>query len=141
MSVCVSFLSRSWLPTQWAFADVGPKVLVSFWYHSYGAQFLCWRLSFGGTAKAVPTRGEGWPSGLRAYKTPPFANGQKLTHSPAHVEKHAGQETPLRYTPYLQWHHPGGRALLQLAQAPTQDYHTYTHALLGGVDEQSRGSQ
>ena len=70
---------------------------------------------------------------LRANKTPIFAKGQKLTHSPAHVEKHAGQETPLRYTPYLQWHHPGGRALLQLAQAPTQDYHPYTHALLGGV--------
>ena len=34
----------------------------------------------------------------------------------------------------LQWHHPGGRALLQLAQAPTQDYHFYTHALLGGVE-------
>ena len=27
-----------------------------------------------------------------------FSNGQKLTHSPAHVEKHAGQETPLHYT-------------------------------------------
>ena len=48
---------------------------------------------------------------LRAYKTPIFAKGQKLTHSPAHVEKHAGQETPLLYTPYLQWHHPGGRAV------------------------------
>ena len=71
---------------------------------------------------------------LRAYKTPIFAKGQKLTHSPAHVEKHAGQETPLLYTPYLQWHHPGGRALRQLAQAPTQDYHSYTHALLGGVE-------
>ena len=34
----------------------------------------------------------------------------------------------------LQWHHPCGRALLQLAQAPTQDYHSYTHALLGGVE-------
>ena len=34
----------------------------------------------------------------------------------------------------LQWHHPGGRALLQLAQAPTQDYHSYTHALLGGAE-------
>ena len=32
---------------------------------------------------------------LRAYKTPIFAKGQKLTHSPAHVEKHAGQGTPL----------------------------------------------
>ena len=36
----------------------------------------------------------------------------------------------------LQWHHPGGRALLQLALAPTQDYHSYTHALLGGVEEE-----
>ena len=25
---------------------------------------------------------------LRAYKTPIFATGQKLTHSPAHEEKH-----------------------------------------------------
>ena len=55
---------------------------------------------------------------LRAYKTPIFAKGQKLTHSPAHVEKHAGQETPLHYKPYLQWHHPGWRALLQLAPPP-----------------------
>ena len=70
---------------------------------------------------------------LRAYKTPIFAKGQKLTHSPAHEEKHAGQETPLHYTPYLQWHHPRGRAILQLAQAPTQDYHSYTHTLLGVV--------
>ena len=38
----------------------------------------------------------------RAYKTPIFAKGQKLTHSPAHEEKRAGQETPLHYTPYLQ---------------------------------------
>ena len=35
---------------------------------------------------------------LRAYKTPILAKGQKLTHSPAHEEKHAGQETPLHYT-------------------------------------------
>ena len=31
----------------------------------------------------------------------------------------------------LQWHHHGGRALGQLAQASTQDYHAYTHTLLG----------
>ena len=62
---------------------------------------------------------------LRAYETPIFGKSQKLTHSPAHVERHAGQETPLLYTLYLQWHHPGRRALLQLAQAPTQDYHSY----------------
>ena len=36
----------------------------------------------------------------------------------------------------LQWHHPGGRALLQLAQGPTQDYHSYTHALLGVVEDE-----
>ena len=77
---------------------------------------------------------------LRAYKMPIFAKGQKLAHSPAHEEKQAAQETPLLYTPYLQWHHLGRRALLQMAQAPTQDYHCYTHALLGVVGEQSRGS-
>ena len=38
----------------------------------------------------------------------------------------------------LQWHHPGGRALLQLAQAPTQDYHSYTHALLSGVEDEDK---
>ena len=29
------------------FADVGPKVLIRYYYHSYGAQFLCWCLSLG----------------------------------------------------------------------------------------------
>ena len=38
----------------------------------------------------------------------------------------------------LQWDHPGGRALLQLAQAPTQDYHSYMHALLGGVEDEDK---
>ena len=38
----------------------------------------------------------------------------------------------------LQWHHPGGRALLQLAQAPTLDYHSYTHALLGVVEDEDK---
>ena len=41
----------------------------------------------------------------------------------------------------LQWHHPGGRALLQLAQAPTQDYHSYTHTLLGVVEEHVVGPE
>ena len=27
-----------------------------------------------------------------------FPKGQKVTHSPDHVEKHTGQETPLHYT-------------------------------------------
>ena len=27
-----------------------------------------------------------------------FSKDQKLTHSPARVEQHAGQETPLNYT-------------------------------------------
>ena len=39
----------------------------------------------------------------------------------------------------LQWHHPGERALLQLAQAPTQDFPSYTHALLGGVEAKVMG--
>ena len=36
----------------------------------------------------------------------------------------------------LQWHHPGRRALPELAQAATQDYHSYTHALLGVVEDE-----
>ena len=45
----------------------------------------------------------------------------------------------LRVLHTLQWHHPGGRELLQLAQAPTQDYHSYTHTLLGVVEEHVLG--
>ena len=51
----VSLLFPAWLQSS-AFTDVGLKVLVSYWYHSYGAQFLCWRLTFRETAKALPTR-------------------------------------------------------------------------------------
>ena len=68
MAICVSLLSSAWLPSS-AFTDVGPNILVSYWYNSYGAQFLGWRLTFGETAKDLPTRGEGWPSVLRAYNT------------------------------------------------------------------------
>ena len=69
MSVCVSLLSPAWPPWT-AFADVGPNILVRYWYHSYGAQFLCWCLTFGETGKALPTKGEAWQSVLRGYKTP-----------------------------------------------------------------------
>ena len=34
-----------------------------------------------------------------------FSKGQKLAHSPAHVEEHTGQETPVHYTHYRQ-HQP-----------------------------------
>ena len=40
MSVFLSLLSPAWLPRP-GFADVGPKVLIRYYYHSYGAQFLC----------------------------------------------------------------------------------------------------
>ena len=36
----------------------------------------------------------------------------------------------------LEWHHHGRRARYQLAQAPTQDYHFYTHELLGVVEDE-----
>ena len=49
---------------------------------------------------------------LKAYKMPIFAKGQKLTHSPAHEEKHEGQETPLHYTHYRQ--HQSSKAGLAL---------------------------
>ena len=42
--ICICF-SPALLPSS-SFTDVGPKFLVSYRYHSYGAKFLCWRLSF-----------------------------------------------------------------------------------------------
>ena len=56
--------------------------------------------------------------------------------TPLKLQKTGGTGThALQLLHTLQWHHPGGRALAQLAQAPTQDYHSYRHALLGGVAE------
>ena len=54
--------------------------------------------------------------------------------NPAKIAETGGTVThALQVLHTLQWHHPGGRALVQLAQAPTQDYHSYTHTLLGVV--------
>ena len=49
--VCLASLPGrgSWRPS---FADVGPKVLIRYYYHSYGAHFLCWRLSLGEDGKS-----------------------------------------------------------------------------------------
>ena len=55
------FSPRAWLHT--AFTYVGPKVLVSYYGHSYGTQFVCWGLSKGRTAKAVPTKRGGGGGG------------------------------------------------------------------------------
>ena len=117
MSVCVSLLSRAWRSNQRASLMSDRRSESGTGTTSMAPNFCAGAYPWGKTAKALPTSGEVWPSVLRAFKTPIFAKGQKLTHSAAHEEKHAGQETPLLYTPYLQWHHPGGRAPLQLAQA------------------------
>ena len=59
MSLCVSLHSRAW-PREAGIADVGPKVLVRYYYHSYGAKFLCWRLSFWGRwQRPYPLEGRG----------------------------------------------------------------------------------
>ena len=91
MSPCVSLYSWGWLPRTGC-ADVGPQVLIRYYYHSYGAQFLCWRLSFGEDGK----RGRVVKC-AKGIQNAHFANRQKLTHSPAREEKHAEQETPLHY--------------------------------------------
>ena len=96
--LCVSHFSPRRGSRSPGFADVGPKVLIKTITIPMAPNFCAGAYPWGKTAKALPTRGEGWPSVLRAYKTPIFAKGRKLTHSPAHVEKHAGQETPLHYT-------------------------------------------
>ena len=51
MSVCVSLLPPAWLPTQWA-SLMSDQSSESVQYHSYGAQFLCWHLSFGEDGKS-----------------------------------------------------------------------------------------
>ena len=50
--LCVSHYSPRRGSQGPGFADVGLKVLVSYYYHSYGAQFLCWRLSLGEDGKS-----------------------------------------------------------------------------------------
>ena len=118
ISVCVSLLSPAWLPSS-AFTDVGPMFLVSYWYLSYGAHFLCWDLTYGETAKALPNTGEGWPSVLKGIQNANLTRGQKLTHSPAREEKHAEQETPVHYTHCCQ-HQPSKVGLAELHSAPAR---------------------
>ena len=50
--LCVSHFSPRRGSRRLGFADVGPKVLIRYSYHSYGAQFLCWRLSLGEDGKS-----------------------------------------------------------------------------------------
>ena len=50
--LCVSPFSPRRGSRRPGFADVGPKVLIRYNYHSYGAQFLCWRLSLGEDGKS-----------------------------------------------------------------------------------------
>ena len=50
--LCVSDFSPRRGSRRPGFADVGPKVLIRYYYHSYGAQFLCWRLSLGEDGKS-----------------------------------------------------------------------------------------
>ena len=80
------------------FADVGPKVLIRYNYHSYVAQFLCCRLCFGENSKSVTWEREGVAKYVEGIQNAHFCKGQKITHSPAREEKHTVQETPLHYT-------------------------------------------
>ena len=50
--LCVSHFSSRRGSRRPGFADVGRKVLIRYYYHSYGAQFLCWGLSLGGDGKS-----------------------------------------------------------------------------------------
>ena len=45
--LCVSHFSPQRGSQRPGFADVGLKVLIRYYYHSYGALFLCLRLSLG----------------------------------------------------------------------------------------------
>ena len=50
--LCVSHFSPRRGSRRPGFADVRPKVLIRYYYHSYGAQFLCWCLSLGKDGKS-----------------------------------------------------------------------------------------
>ena len=50
--LCVSHFSPRRGSRRPGFADVGPKVLIRYYYHSYCAQFLWWRLSLGEDGKS-----------------------------------------------------------------------------------------
>ena len=50
--LCVSHFSPRRGSRRPGFADVGRKVPIRYYYHSYGAQFLCWRLSLGEDGKS-----------------------------------------------------------------------------------------
>ena len=53
MYVYVCLTSSPWRRSRRpGFADVGPKVLIRYYYHFYGATFLCWRLSSGEDGKS-----------------------------------------------------------------------------------------
>ena len=80
------------------FADVGPEVLIRYYYHSYGARFLCWRLSSGEDGISPTYQRGGVPKWAEGIQNAQFSKGQNLTHSPACDEKHAEQETSLHYT-------------------------------------------
>ena len=80
------------------FADFGPKVLIRYYYHSYGAKSLCYRLTLGEDGKGPTYQRGGVAMCAKGIQNAHFSEGKKLTPSPACVEKHAGQETPLHYT-------------------------------------------
>ena len=50
--LCVSHFSPRRGSGRPGFADVGPKVLIRYYYNSHGAQFLSWRLSLGEDGKS-----------------------------------------------------------------------------------------
>ena len=53
LCLCVSHFSPRRSSRRLGFSDVGPKVLIRYHYHSYAAQFLCWRLSLGEDGKSL----------------------------------------------------------------------------------------
>ena len=62
-------------------ADLGPKVLIRYYYNSYGAIFLCWRLSFRGRRqKPYLLEGRGGQVCWGMHNAD-FSEGQKL-HTP-----------------------------------------------------------
>ena len=87
----------------------------------------------GKTAKALPTRGEGWPSVLRAYKTPIFAKGPKANALPCPRGKARGTgdtTTPHSLTPAPAFEGRGSTHHLHSTPARPADPNPYTRYLV-----------
>ena len=89
--VCVCLPSLPGVGSLSGFAEVGQTVLIRYYYHFFGAQFLCWPLSFGEDGKSPTYYRGGVAKCAEGIQNTNCSKGQNLTHSPAYEENQAEQ--------------------------------------------------